>query len=78
MLKTMRKGAMNLLGRGAASIWWMMVLWMWPAIALAQAAAPQPSLRKAPPVWVGLLIMFLLLAVVMAVSLMPSKRTHQD
>ncbi|MCI0363556.1 MAG: hypothetical protein L0Y44_06865 [Phycisphaerales bacterium] len=51
---------------------------VWPTVAMAQAAAPQPSLRNAPPVWLGLLIMGLLLAMVMAVSLLPSKRGHQD
>lgn len=52
--------------------------WCWPAIVLAQAAAPQPSLRRSPPPWLGLLVMALLLAVVLGVSLMPSKRGHQD
>jgi hypothetical protein len=51
-----------------------------PAVALAQRAEapPQPSLSGSPPVWLGYLIMFVLLAVVLAVSLMPSKRGHQD
>jgi len=49
------------------------------AVAHAQSTpAPQPSLSKAPPVWLGLLVMFLLLAMVVSVSLMPSKRGHQD
>lgn len=51
---------------------------LWPVLGWAQTAAPQPSLRNAPPVWLGLLIMALLLAMVMAVSLLPSKRGHQD
>jgi hypothetical protein len=51
---------------------------LWPAIALAQSAAPSPKLQKVPPVWLGYLVMFLLLAVVLAISLMPSKRGHQD
>jgi FtsH-binding integral membrane protein len=49
-----------------------------PAIAAAQSAAPPPALRRAPAVWVGLMIMAVLLAMVLAVSLMPSKRSHQD
>ena len=51
---------------------------VWPSICLAQQAAPPPNLKQAPPVWLGFLVMFVLLAVVMAVSLMPSKRSHQD
>jgi heme exporter protein D len=39
---------------------------------------PQPRLTRSPPVWLGYLITVVLLAVVMAVSLMPSKRGHQD
>jgi hypothetical protein len=41
-------------------------------------AAPQPNLLKAPPVWLGLLVMFILMAITISVSLMPSKRSHQD
>lgn len=50
------------------------------AATLAQAAqpAPAPSLSKLPPVWLGLLVIFLLLVIVIMVSLMPSKRGHQD
>ena len=48
------------------------------AVATAQTPAPPPKLQRVPPVWHGLLVMFLLLAIVMAVSLMPSKRSHQD
>jgi hypothetical protein len=54
------------------------MLTMWPAVALAQTAPPPPQLQKVPPVWLGYLVMALLLAVVLAVSLMPSKRSHQD
>jgi hypothetical protein len=52
---------------------------------LASAAAwaqdnvpPQPSLTRTPKPWVGYAIMFLLLVLVLGVSLMPSKRGHQD
>jgi hypothetical protein len=50
------------------------------ATAMAQQAqaAPQPSLSKMPPVWLGLLVIFLMLAIVITISLMPSKRGHQD
>jgi hypothetical protein len=53
------------------------VLAMWPALAQA-AAPPAPILKKSPPVWLGFLVMALLLIIVMFVSLMPSKRSHQD
>ena len=49
-----------------------------PAVVWAQEQVPQPTLRRSSPSWLGFLIMFLLLAMVMAVSLMPSKRGHQD
>ena len=38
---------------------------------------PSPTQSSAPP-WVGFLFMGLLLAVVLGVSLMPTKRGHQD
>jgi hypothetical protein len=44
----------------------------------AQTAAPQPTLRKAPAAWIGMGFMVLMLAIVIAISLMPSKRSHQD
>ncbi len=45
---------------------------------LAQAAPPQPNLSKSAPAWLGFGVMLILLAVVLGVSLMPSKRGHQD
>jgi hypothetical protein len=48
-----------------------------PAWTLA-AAPPQPSLRRYPPAWIGFLVIGVLLAVVVLVSLRPSKRGHQD
>jgi len=59
---------------------WLFALatpFVWPALALAQSA-PQPTARKVPPVWLGYLVIFVLLVVVLAVSMMPSKRSHQD
>lgn len=52
----------------------------WPGIAWAQIITPPkaPHLSKAPAVWLGLLVMFFLLVPVVFVSLMPSKRGHQD
>ena len=48
------------------------------AAALAQTPAPQPNLRNAPPVWLGYLIMGVLMVIVIGISLLPSKRSHQD
>jgi len=53
------------------------VLALWPAMVQA-GAPPAPILKKSPPVWLGFLVMALLLIIVMFVSLMPSKRSHQD
>ena len=39
---------------------------------------PQPDLKRSAPVWLGIAVAFVLTAVVMLVSLMPSKRGHQD
>lgn len=50
-----------------------------PAVAWAQSAAPpEPGLRRTAAPWVGYLVIFVLLALVLAVSLIPSKRGHQD
>ena len=50
-----------------------------PAIAWAQDnAPPDPSLKRFPARIVGYLVIAVLLAIVVAVSLMPSKRGHQD
>ncbi len=49
-----------------------------PAVVWAQDAVPQPELRRAPATWLGYLFMVILIAAVMAVSLLPSKRGHQD
>lgn len=51
-----------------------------PATVLAQASAapPEPRVSKVYPVFVGYLFMFLMIAVIVGISLMPSKRAHQD
>ncbi len=41
-------------------------------------APPQPNLNKSVPAWLGFLVMVILLALVLGVSLLPSKRGHQD
>ena len=50
----------------------------WPALAAAQDAPDSPTLKASAPVWLGLLIIIGLLIVVMVVTIMPSKRGHQD
>lgn len=42
------------------------------------AAAPQPTLQRAPSPLAGFGLMFLLTVIVVAISFMPSKRSHQD
>ncbi|MBU3728751.1 MAG: hypothetical protein FGM37_05815 [Phycisphaerales bacterium] len=50
-----------------------------PALAQANPNAPrQPNIQNVPPAWLGYAAMFLLVAAVLAVSLYPSKRSHQD
>ena len=78
MLNLMIK-RMNNVSNRARLILMALVVAMWPALVWAQAGAPQaPILKKSPPVWLGFLVMALLLIIVMFVSLMPSKRSHQD
>ncbi|UCD74687.1 MAG: hypothetical protein JSV91_12975 [Phycisphaerales bacterium] len=52
--------------------------YLWPALAAAQTAPDPPTLRSTAPVWIGMLLIAALLIVVMVVSIMPSKRGHQD
>lgn len=68
----------HLIRWATAAVWLLAVLS--PAVAFAQRTSTpeQPSLRNAPQVWMGYLIIVVLLAIVMAISLMPSKRSHQD
>ncbi len=50
-----------------------------PAVAWAQDnVPPPPTLSRTPKPWLGFVVMFLLVALVLGVSLMPSKRGHQD
>ena len=48
------------------------------AVTLAQEGPPQPTLARGAAPWVGYAVMFLLVALVLGVSLLPSKRGHQD
>ena len=49
-----------------------------PLNVLAQSAAPQPQVPSSAPAWQGYAILFGLIAVVIFISLMPSKRSHLD
>jgi hypothetical protein len=77
---TIMKTILNSASRRLEAIGMLLMVLCWPAAAWAQAvgAPPQPKLTKVPQVWVGLLIMFALLVVVVGISLMPSRRGHQD
>ncbi|MDP7008127.1 MAG: hypothetical protein QGI78_00995 [Phycisphaerales bacterium] len=48
------------------------------ALAAAAAIPPTPNVRKGPATWMGFGLMFLFFAAVVLVSIMPSKRGHQD
>ena len=76
MLRRMLKRMIDVTNR-TKLILMAVVLAIWPAIVLA-GPPPAPILKKSPPVWLGFLVMALLLIIVMFVSLMPSKRSHQD
>ena len=54
-----------------------LVVLLTPRVVLAQGA-PTPTFRNSPKAWIGLMFILLLLAIMLAVSLMPSKRGHQD
>ena len=54
----------------------MLVLGM--SSAAFASGPPAPVLRKTHPAWIGYVVIFVLLVMVTVVSLMPSKRSHQD
>ena len=69
---------LNSMGTRLQVIRWALMVLAVLAPAVAQAQSTDQVLQRAPPVWLGYLVMFVLLVVVLAVSLMPSKRGHQD
>ena len=73
MLQLPRR-ASSLVGRLAGGIGALAIT----SAALAQAAPPQPGLTRTIPVWIGYAVLFILLGALISVSLMPSKRGHQD
>lgn len=66
------------MSRFTASVWAAVASALTAAAALAQTPAPQPTIKNAPPVWVGYLLMAVLMIIVIGISLLPSKRSHQD
>ncbi len=76
MLKSMRSFSRLVVRAGSAITIWAAILA--PAIAWAQQTVPAPTLRRSKPEWLGYLIIVVLLALVLLVSMMPSKRGHQD
>lgn len=44
----------------------------------AVTSPPEPSIRKEPVAWMGLMLMLVFFGVVIGVSLISSKRGHQD
>ena len=69
----------RMLGRVAPLV--VVVLTLAPgAVCAAAAVAPRMpnTLRRGVPAWLGYFVMFVLAVVVISISLMPSKRGHQD
>lgn len=50
------------------------------AVALAQAAPPQPNIPSGQrsPIWLGYLVAFVFMAILVIATLMPSKRSRED
>jgi hypothetical protein len=46
--------------------------------AFAQQAPPVPKVNSTAAPWIGYAVMFLMLLLVLGISLLPSKRSHQD
>jgi hypothetical protein len=50
-----------------------------PLFAQESPNAPrQPAVRHFPPAWVGYFVMFVIVGLIVAISLYPSKRGHQE
>ena len=50
-----------------------------PSAANAVLPPPTPGSNKdAPAAWVGMLLMFVIVAIIITISMMPSRRGHQD
>lgn len=47
-------------------------------VSATTTSPPEPNLRKTPAAWMGFMLMFLFFGVVIGISLISSKRGHQD
>jgi hypothetical protein len=47
-------------------------------VSAAMTSPPEPNLRKTPAAWMGFMLMFLFFGIMVTISLMTSKRGHQD
>ena len=47
-------------------------------VSAAMTSPPEPNLRKTLAAWMGFMLMFLFFGVVIGISLISSKRGHQD
>lgn len=43
-----------------------------------KTGVPQPALTRVQPAWIGIVLMIIMVMVVVFVSLLSSKRSHQD
>lgn len=57
---------------------WLMSVAIFPAAAVAQKAAPSPNLSRSPTPLIGFGLMAVFAIAIVAISLLPSKRGHQD
>jgi hypothetical protein len=58
--------------------WFMFLCSAVVSAAAFAATPPTPSLRNFPAAWLGFGLMFLFFVIVVLISLMSSKRGHQD
>ena len=49
-----------------------------PLVLAAATTPPNPNLRKSPAAWMGIGLMFIFFGIVITISLISSKRGHQD
>jgi len=62
----------------AASAFVLLLPMLLSASAWAQSVPPEPRITRTYPVWIGYGIGAVLVVMIVLVSLMPSKRAHQD
>ncbi len=69
---------LRLLGTHVLLTAFTLLLFAEPALAQDTGAPPVPALSRSPHAAIGYGVMVLLLVLVITVSIMPSKRGHQD